>query len=153
MAKNSDIITCIKCEPNANAVVCELKTDLKSLQEAVGGYIEFVYPFVDDVCVMCNEEGKLEGLKPSRPLLDGDNAMYDYIAGTCYIMGYTFDGNNRSLTDDEIKHYLKLWEYPIKLIKWVLPKTINDEGFGVKTVIDFEPFNGDTGRKVKAYGR
>ena len=146
-------IKCIKCAPNKNAEVCTLGTDLPSLQEAVGGYIEFVYPFDDNVCVMCNEEGKLEHLDWSRPLLDENNALYDVIAGTCYIMGITNDGGNRDLTDDEINHYMKLWKYPIEVFKWVLPKGINDDGFGTKEVIDIRPFDAETGRKVKAYGR
>ncbi len=145
MMNKEEIITCIKCAPNKNAEVVQLKQDLRSLQEAVDGYIEYCYPFDDDnICVLCNEEGKLIPLDFSRPVLDDDNNIFDLVAGTCYIMGCTPDGYNRSLTDDEIKYYMKLWFYPIEVFKWVMP---NEE------VIDIRPFDGNTGRKVKAYGR
>lgn len=44
--------------------VREIKNELSVLQELVGGYIEVVR--VDnDVLLICNEEGKLQGLQPN----------------------------------------------------------------------------------------
>lgn len=54
----------------------EIGDDLHSLQNAVGGLIEAVYPFEDEYFVFCNEEGKLNGLEPNRNLGD-----YDVICG------------------------------------------------------------------------
>jgi len=36
---------------------------LEALQEAVGGYIESIYPCGEYKVAYCNEEGKLQGLK------------------------------------------------------------------------------------------
>ena len=39
-------------------------------------------PAGDTVCVVCNEEGKLEGLPLNRALRDEDGDIYDVVAGT-----------------------------------------------------------------------
>ena len=138
-------IKCIKCEPNKNAKIVDIEDNLKSWQQVVGGYIEYVYPFQEQpVGVICNEEGKLEGLPFSRPILDDNDALVDIIAGTCYIVGLDDKGGNRSLTDMEIKLYEKLWRYPIKVYRWVLKDS---------SILGIEPFDEKNGRKVKAYGR
>lgn len=41
---------------------------LEALQKAVGGYIETV-TVAADVCVVCNEEGRLRGLEPNVTFL------------------------------------------------------------------------------------
>jgi len=73
----------------------EIKNDLTVLQEIVGGYIE-VLPITQEILMICNEEGKLEGLP------------YNFTLGNDYIVGTVFFiGNNepefRSLDDAEIK--------------------------------------------------
>ena len=47
----------------------EIDSDLESLQHEVGGYIEAMYPDEDPVALVCNEEGKLEGLPLNRACL------------------------------------------------------------------------------------
>ena len=48
-------------EPGQRARVTEIENSLSSLQEAVRGYIETV-TLAEDCCVICNEEGRLQGL-------------------------------------------------------------------------------------------
>ena len=48
-------------EPRKNAVIKDIKNDLKELQGIVGGYIETV-TITSDAVVICNEEGRLLGL-------------------------------------------------------------------------------------------
>ena len=43
------------------ARVIDIPNELKSLQNAVGGYIETV-PIYDDLVAICNEEGRIMGL-------------------------------------------------------------------------------------------
>ena len=54
--------------------------DLHTLQELVGGYIETV-TVAEDVCVICNEEGRLHGLD--------FNCVYDGVGfvGTILLVG------------------------------------------------------------------
>lgn len=142
-------VRAIKLEAKKEAEECYLNTDLKSLQEAVGGYIEQVYPFEsDDILLLCNEEGKLTGMEISRAILDNDNTILDVIAGTCYIMALDDEGNYRDLTDMELAYYIKKMKYPIEIFVWEY--TDND---GIKRRnLDFIPRN-NKGRKVKYYGR
>ena len=60
----------ILVKPFTQPYTTEIKGDLESMQAIVGGYIEAVYPFDDqEIALVCNEEGKLEGLTPNRFLL------------------------------------------------------------------------------------
>lgn len=97
--------------PNEKPVVSEIKDDLAELQEAVGGYIECVYPFTEMVGIICNEEGKLIGLEPNRIILDEDGTAYDVIVGTFLIVGLT-DGGFQSLTDDQVERYSAMLDGP-----------------------------------------
>lgn len=48
-------------EPGQRPRVTEIENSLSELQQAVGGYIETVI-FAEDCCIICNEEGRLQGL-------------------------------------------------------------------------------------------
>lgn len=41
-------------KPNEFPQPVQIEPGLKSLQQAVGGYIEAVYPFEDPVAIICN---------------------------------------------------------------------------------------------------
>ena len=57
-------------KPFTQPYITEIKGDLESMQAVVGGYIQAIYPFDDEVALVCNEEGKINGLMPNRFLLD-----------------------------------------------------------------------------------
>ena len=50
-------------DPGLPARFLTIPNDLKTLQGIVDGYIEIVT--VDDICVVCNEEGKIRGMQPN----------------------------------------------------------------------------------------
>ena len=56
-------------EPGKVPYETEIESGLESLQKAVGGSIEAVYPYEDPVAVICNEEGKLMGLPLNLSLI------------------------------------------------------------------------------------
>ena len=61
------IIRVLKIEPQKPPVEAELKNELSSLQESVGGLIEFLpLDSSKGIELMCNEEGKLLGLDGNR---------------------------------------------------------------------------------------
>ncbi|MBQ3211278.1 MAG: DUF3846 domain-containing protein [Oscillospiraceae bacterium] len=98
-------------EPEKEPYVKEISNGLSSLQKEVGGFIEAVYPFEDPVAIICNEEGKLEGLPLNRALRDEDGHVYDIIAGTFLIAGLSED-NFCSLDDVQMEKYSALYKTP-----------------------------------------
>ena len=61
-------------EPGKEPYVKEIASGLE-----VGGYIEAIYPYEDPVALVCNEEGKLEGLPLNRALRDEDGDIYSFL--------------------------------------------------------------------------
>lgn len=55
------------------------------MQELVGGYIEAI-PLTEKLSLVCNEEGKMQGLKPNRILIV-DGKEIDVICGNFFIVG------------------------------------------------------------------
>lgn len=98
-------------EPEKKPYTKEIEGGLESLQTEVGGLIEAVYPFSDPVAIICNEEGKINGLPLNRALRDEDGNVYEIIAGTFLIAGTTED-NFGTLSDELIEKYKKLFRYP-----------------------------------------
>lgn len=84
-----------------------VENDLKSMQKLVGGDIESVAPWRENVRVVCNQEGKLNGMPLNRLLGD-----YDILTGSFLICGLR-NGNFISLTDEQFKRYEKLYHDPI----------------------------------------
>lgn len=84
-----------------------VENDLKSMQKLVGGDIESVAPWRTNVRVVCNQEGKLNGMPPNRLLRD-----YDILMGSFFICGLR-NGNFISLTGEQFKRYEKLYHDPI----------------------------------------
>lgn len=95
-------ITVLVVKPNDIPRVKEINNTLKGLQDIVKGHIECLYPW-PDVVIICDEEGKLKGLRPNR-FIKGQ-----LIVGTFIIAGNDGKGDFRSLSDREITDYKKLF--------------------------------------------
>ena len=74
-------------EPEKAPYETQIGDDLQSMQAAVGGYIQAVYPYEEPVALICNEDGKMNGLPLNRALRDSDGDIYDIIAGNFFIAG------------------------------------------------------------------
>ena len=74
-------------EPGKAPYETQIGDDLQSMQALVGGYIQAVYPYEEPVALICNEDGKLDGLPLNRALRDSDGDIYDIIAGNFFIVG------------------------------------------------------------------
>ena len=74
-------------EPGKTPYETQIGGDLQSMQTVVGGYLEAVYPFEQSVALVCNEDGKRDGLPLNRALRDSDGDVYDIIAGNFFIAG------------------------------------------------------------------
>lgn len=93
-----------------------LDGSLESLQQAVGGMVECVYPFEEPVALLCNEEGKLLGLPPNRALRDDRGQIYDIICGNFLVVGLE-EERFRSLTAGEMAHFKDLYSREIILFR------------------------------------
>lgn len=98
-------------EPEKKPRIEEIDSGLSSLQKIVGGHIEALYPYEDPVALICNEEGKCDGLPLNRALRDGDGEIYDIIAGTFIVSGLTAD-NFGSLSGELAEKYARQFDQP-----------------------------------------
>lgn len=105
--------TVLVVEPGRAPYVKKIDSGLKSLQSEVGGWIEAVYPFEEEVALICNEEGKLCGLPLNRALMDEDGEIYDIIAGTFLVVGLG-EEDFCSLSDEYIKKFSERFKRPEK---------------------------------------
>lgn len=94
-------VQCLLIEPYKLPKLIEIENTLKAKQKIVGGYIEVVYLQNDnDVLLICNEEGKINGLKLNRDI------GYDIIAGPFLVVGNDYEnGGFKSLTEEQIVKY------------------------------------------------
>lgn len=109
-------IAVLVVEPGKEPYVKEIDSGLESLQHEVGGYIEAIYPYEDPVALVCNEEGKLEGLPLNRALRDEDGDIYDVVAGTFLVVGLT-DDSFGSLTVEQMQKFSDLFKVPEQFVK------------------------------------
>lgn len=109
--EQESLMTVLVVEPGKAPYVKEIHPGLDSLQHEVGGWIEAVYPFEDPVAIICNEEGKLEGLPLNRALLTQEHDVYDIVAGTFLVTGLTEDDFG-SLTDEQVKKFSDRFRCP-----------------------------------------
>ena len=98
-------------EVNERPTVAEIKSDLRSLRAILcrnGGHIEVVYPFEDNVGIICNDEGKLLSLPLNRALRNENGDVYDVICGNFIIAGLTEDDFG-DLTDEQVEKYTQMF--------------------------------------------
>lgn len=110
-AESEKYIKIVLCEPGKKARIKTIPNCLESLQKTVGGYIEAIYPFDDPVAIVCNEEGKLNGMEANRALCDSSGQIYDIIVGPFFITGLG-DEDFASLSKELQDKYYSMFEYP-----------------------------------------
>ena len=98
------------CKPVAKTI----DGTLESMQAMVDGLIEVLYPFDDEVALVCNEEGKLRGLPLNRGLCDCETGeLIDIIAGDFFLCGAPADAEDfTSLTDLQLERYKTEYQHP-----------------------------------------
>lgn len=100
-------------EPEKEPKVMEISGSLKDMQQMVGGYIQTIYPFPEEVVLVCNDEGKLQKLSPNRGLWDEDGNLYDIICGTFLVCGAPVDSDHfESLTPEQIEKFKRRFHTP-----------------------------------------
>lgn len=105
-------------EPNKIPYPKEITGSLESMQRIVGGLITAVYPFAEQVALVCHDEGKLIGLPPNRAVREPSNGkILDIISGTFFVCGCPADSDSfASLSDEQIERYFSMFYRPELLI-------------------------------------
>lgn len=99
-ANSEDFIKVLFVRPHEDPYIAEIPDTLEAKQQAVGGYIEYVYNS-DETALVGDEEAKLKNKEGNR-YLDGGGI----IAGDFLVVGLG-DEDCRSLTDEEVDKYMK----------------------------------------------
>ena len=104
-----DKIKILVVEPMKPCEVREIPDTLEAMQALVGGYTQAVYPFQEEVAVICNEEGRNLDLPYNRPLMDESGLPYDIVCGTFFMAGVSGE-HFVSLTEEQIQRYKDLYD-------------------------------------------
>lgn len=99
-------MTILFVQPGKRPVEKVISHTLQDLQAQVGGLIEIVYPWPDRrVGLVCNDEGKLEGLPLNRAIPE----IEDAIAGDFFLCGLcdTEEGGELCSLTPEDMEYMK----------------------------------------------
>ena len=91
-------------QPNAYPKKISVGMELEDLQAMVGGDIEVTYPFEDEVAIILNESGKINGLPLNRAIYTEDGDMQDIYAGDFLVVGLTEDDFG-SLTSEQMQKF------------------------------------------------
>lgn len=114
--ENAEVLTVLCVRPNNYPEIVTIGSELQDLQNGVGGMIEVTYPFDEPVGIICNEEGKINGLPLNRAIRDEQGEVTDIIAGNFLVVGLTEDGF-RSLTPEEGKKFEAEFHQPETFVK------------------------------------
>lgn len=108
--KNRGRIRVLRAEPGGPVREIQIENRLEAFQKSVGGYIECA-GLKDGAVLICDDEGKLKGLRPNRRLGG------DLIVGTFLIAGVDAEGDFCSLTETQAERWKKELAEPIKNIE------------------------------------
>ena len=91
-----------------------IEDTLENLQKLVGGNIEAYGPYKDDIRLICNEEGKINGLPLNRAIYDEEtHEMIEIIAGDFFIVYAPQNSDSfTSLPEELMDKYYSLFLTP-----------------------------------------
>ena len=105
-------MTVLKIMPGRKPEQIEIPHTLDAMQYLVCGSIQAIYPYEDNVALVCNEEGKLLGMEPNRAVYDEETGdILDIISGTFFICGLGKE-DFCSLTAQQLERYSNLFRHP-----------------------------------------
>ena len=109
MSKEKEI-TGVLIEPNHIPKTITIENKLEALQQTVGGLIE-CFDISENTTIICNEEGKINGMKPNRAIRT-EGQIIDIIAGNMFVVNSNYEGEFCSLTDEQISEISEKFYYP-----------------------------------------
>ena len=109
----NDTIRVVMCEPGKKACITTIHKDLRSMQNIVGGLIE-IYYLTENIFLVCNDEGKVNGMQGNRSVKDENGNIVEYICGPFFIAKDAPDAENGicGLSYEEAVHYEQQYLFP-----------------------------------------
>lgn len=133
----SEKINVLLIEPGKYPKQIEIEDTLEAMQETVGGYIEEYMPFDDEIAIVCNEEGKMNGAELNRAIYSDDKEILDIIAGKFFIAYAPIESESfLSMPKDLMKKYEDKFRYPERFYQ-------TDKGIEAK---EYKPISKDMER-------
>lgn len=106
-------ISVLLIEPNKPPKMIEIDDTLEAMQKIVDGSIEEYMPFEDEVAIICNEEGKFNGMQPNRAIYSNDKEIADIIFGKFFICYAPIESESfKSLPEELAKKYEEKFKLP-----------------------------------------
>ena len=107
-------MTVILLKTGELAEAVEVEHSLETFQKMVGGQIETMSLYDNDVLLVCNDEGMLNGSQLNRAVYtepEDGKEIATIIAGDCFICG-TNGENFCSLSPETTEKYMEMFKYP-----------------------------------------
>lgn len=114
MSNKNDKIRVLHVEVGQYPKVVEITPTLEEMQRLVNGCIEPFYPYEEQVCIVCNDEGKINGMLPNRFVFNEDREIVDLVFGSFFICDCSTSSFG-SLTDEQIARYRKEFYHPARM--------------------------------------
>lgn len=111
MAKEKEI-TAIFIKPKCLPEKITIENKLSTYQKLVNGYIE-CFDLPNEITIICNLEGKINGLDLNRSIKDEEGKTIDIIAGNMVIVGIDYEeGEFISLAEKQIENITEQFFHP-----------------------------------------
>lgn len=106
-------IRVVLVEPGKQARIADIEASLEGYYRAIGAdTIQAIYPFEEEVCIICDDEGKLTARQLNRALRYEDTKeIYDIVAGTFFVCSCK-ETRYTSLNTEQQRRYLNLYKWP-----------------------------------------
>ena len=135
--KMNNFIKVLVVESNKEPYIKEIESSLESLQDIVGGLIEYIN-LENNVDLICNEEGKINNLPFNRSIGN------DIIAGTFIIAGVNLqNGETISIPKDKVNKYTKLFSLANhnNIINYLNAEFMDSSNLAYMKFVDIEDLN------------
>ena len=111
-------IRVVLVEPGKEARIADIEASLQGYCRAISAdTIEAAYPFEEPVCLICDDEGKLNGSALNRAMRDSETGdIYDIVAGAFFICSCKEEYYG-SLDEAEQKKYLEMFRWPERFFR------------------------------------
>lgn len=113
-------ISVLYVEPGEYAKMIEIEDTLEAMQKLVGGYIE-QSKLLDDsaVSIICNEEGKFNGMRPNRAIFsEGKEEIIDIVFGPFFVCYAPYGSEKfQSLPPEIAEKYSEVFKYPERFFR------------------------------------